>query len=207
MCTPSQAYVPDCDYDLFFSYATVDDKERLPGREETRWVTYFRKCLVTAIDRKVGRTDSIKVFLDRQELAPSNAPLTTALRGALDKAAVFIAIVSASYLHPECWCNLERNHFLARLGDAAEKRAAQRRLWIILIDEMPTAKWQEAFFPDVKAQVFYEKDADDRVRLLLPGTDAKADQRFLDRVEDLAERITDRLKEMKLPRETRPSDP
>src|SRR6202140_3513300 len=207
MCTPSQAYVPDCDYDLFFSYATVDDKERLPGREETRWVTYFRKCLVTAIDRKVGRTDSIKVFLDRQELAPSNAPLTTALRGALDKAAVFIAIVSASYLHPECWCNLERNHFLARLGDAAEKRAAQRRLWIILIDEMPTAKWQEAFFPDVKAQVFYEKDADDRVRLLLPGTDAKADQRFLDRVEDLAERITKRLKEMKLLRETVPSDP
>jgi hypothetical protein len=205
--TPSQAYVPDCHYDLFFSYATVDDNERLPGRQETRWATYFRKCLVTAIDRKVGRNDSIKVFLDRQELASSNAPLTPALKDALDKTAVFIAIASSSYLHPECWCNLERKHFLARLGDTAERRAAQRRLWIILIEEMPTAKWQEAFFPDVKAQVFYEKDADDRVRLILPGTDAKADQRFLDRVEDLAERITERLKEMKLPRETAPSDP
>lgn len=207
MGTPSKAYVPDCDYDLYFSYATVDDDERLPGREETRWVTYFRKCLVTAIDRKVGRNDSIKVFLDRKELASSNAPLKQALKDALDKTAVFIAIASASYLHPECWCNLERKHFLARLGDTAEKRAAQRRLWIILIEEMPTANWQEAFFPDVKAQVFYEKDADDRVRLPVPGADAKADQRFLDRVEDLAERITDRLKDMKLPRATIPSDP
>jgi hypothetical protein len=72
---------------------------------------------------------------------------------------------------------------------------------------MPTAKWQEAFFPDVKAQVFYEKDVDDRVRLLLPDADAKADQRFLDRVEDLAAKITERLKEMKLPKELVPSDP
>jgi hypothetical protein len=198
MDTPSKAYVPDCDHDLFFSYATVDDNERLPGREETRWVTYFRQCLVTAVDRKLGRKGSVKVFWDRKEWASSNAPLIPALESVLNETAILVAIASAGYLHPECWCNLERKHFLARLGDTAEKRAAQRRLWIILIGDIPTAEWQEAFFPDVKAQIFYEKDADDRVRLFLPGADVKADQRFLDRIEDLAEWIAARLKEMRL---------
>jgi hypothetical protein len=75
MGTQSKAYVPDCEYDLFFSYARVDDNQRLPDREDTRWVTYFRKCLVTAIDRKLGRTDSIKVFLARKELASSTRHL------------------------------------------------------------------------------------------------------------------------------------
>jgi hypothetical protein len=53
MGTPSQAYG---DYDLFFIYATVDDKERLPGSEETRWVTYFRKCLLT---QSIGKSDAM----------------------------------------------------------------------------------------------------------------------------------------------------
>lgn len=208
MCTPSRiAYVPNCDYDLFFSYATVDNTERLPGRKDTRWVNYFRKCLLTAIDRKIGRQDSIKAFFDERELAASNAPLTPALQEALNRTAVFIAIVSGSYLHPQCWCNLERAHYLETLGDTPEKRAAQRRVWVIQTEEIPNAQWQKAFYPDVKAPVFYEKDAEDRVRLLLPGIDAKADQRFLDRVEDLAERIAERLKEMKNPKPPVPPDP
>jgi hypothetical protein len=82
-----------------------------------------------------------------------------------------VAIVSGNYLHPACWCNLEREHFLARLGITPQERAAQRRIWIIQIEEVPTAQWQEAFFPDVKAQVFCERDADDRVRLPLLGID------------------------------------
>jgi hypothetical protein len=140
------------------------------------------------------------MFVDRQELASSNAPLTPALKDALARTAVFVGIVSSSYLHPDCWCNLEREYVIATLGSTPQERAAQRRLWIILIDEVPIAKWQKEFFPDVKAQVFYEKDANDRARLILPGTDAKADQRFLDRIEDLAERITERLKEMRIRR-------
>jgi len=150
----AKAYAPDRDYDVFFSYASVDDEPRLPSRDETRWVTYFRQCLVTAVDRKLRRKGSVKVFWDRKELASSNAPLTPALESVLDETAVFVAIASAGYLHPECWCNLERKHFLAGLGDTAEKRAAQRRLWIILIGDIPTAEWQEAFFPDVKAQIY-----------------------------------------------------
>jgi hypothetical protein len=201
-----KAYTPGCDYDLFLSYATADDESRLPDREETRWVTYFRRCLVTAVDRKLGRKDSIKVFWDRKELAFSNAPLTRELKNALDRTAIFVAVVSRSYLHPECWCNLERKYFLASLGPTSKERAAKRRIWIIQIEEIPTAEWQEAFFPDVKSQVFYEKDADERVRLLIPGTEGKADQRFLDRVEDLAEAIAARLKEPLVRREGEADD-
>jgi len=45
------------------------------------------------------------------------------------------------------------------------------------------------------------------VRLLLPGADVKADQRFLDRVEDLAEGIAARLEEMRLCSEKVEPDP
>jgi hypothetical protein len=206
MDTPSQAYVSDCDYDLFFSYATVDDKERLHGDVETRWVTYFRKCLLQAVDRKIGRDDSIKVFLDSKEFASSNAPLTRALIDALDKTAVFIAIVSTGYLHHECWCNLEREHFLASLGDTPEERAAKRRLWIILIEDIPNTTWQAAFFPDMKAQVFYEKDADGIARLPLPG-DREVNKRFMARIDDLAKELTARLKEMRESSPPMRSDP
>jgi hypothetical protein len=61
-----------------------------------------------------------------------------------------------------------------------------------------TFEWQAAFFPDVSAKVFFEKDANDIARLPLPGADSRVDQRFIDRIEDLAEGITARLKEMKV---------
>jgi hypothetical protein len=71
---------PQSTYDLFFSYATVNDEPRLPNRDETRWVTSFRKCLLTVLDRKLGRKDAVQVFWDRKELASSNAPLTPELK-------------------------------------------------------------------------------------------------------------------------------
>jgi hypothetical protein len=190
-------YASGFDYDLFFSYASVDDEPRISDRDDTRWVTYFRKCLVMAVDRKVGAGDSVRVFWNGEKVASSNAPLTPELKNALERTAIFVAIVSGSYFHPESWCNLERRHFLASLGSTARERAAQRRIWIIQIDEMPIAQLQEAFFPDVKAHVFYEKDWDDRVGLPIPGSDAKADQRFLVHIEDVAEAIVARLREMR----------
>ena len=30
------------------------------GREETRWITYFRRCLLAAIDRKIGFEEIVK---------------------------------------------------------------------------------------------------------------------------------------------------
>jgi hypothetical protein len=68
MCTPSKACASDFDYDLFFSYATVDDEQRLPGREESSWVTYFRNRFVKAIGKSEG-INSIKVFQEAPMLS------------------------------------------------------------------------------------------------------------------------------------------
>lgn len=186
------AFVPQYEFDVFFSYATVDDEPAIEGREETRWVTLFRRSLLRAIERKLGRR-GLHEFFDRKDLA-SNAPLTPELERALDRSAVFLAINSPAYLHPDCWCRLERQRFLAQLGRTDAERAAQRRIWIVHLDEVDRATWQAEFFPELRGAEFFVKEPDTgAVRRLPRGDDF---QPFLDRVDDLAREIAARLREL-----------
>ena len=187
------AYTPNFEYDLFFSYAAVDNVEQLPGRPETRWVSFFRDCLVRAIERKLGRQGLVRWFFDKKDLE-SNAPLTPELQAALDNSAVFVAINSPSYLHPDCWCKIERQRFLQRLGRTPEERAKQRRVWIAHMDKVPRNEWQAAFFPDLCGADFFIEDADTGQVLSIPRENQY--QPFLDRITRMAAEIANRLKVM-----------
>ncbi|HAB19518.1 MAG TPA: toll/interleukin-1 receptor domain-containing protein [Verrucomicrobiota bacterium] len=187
------AFVPNREFDIFFSYATVDDEPAIPGRLETRWVSLFRESLLKAIGRKLGRRELVREFFDRKDLA-SNAPLTPELQRALDQSALFIAINSPAYLHPECWCRMERQRFLSRLGQTDAERAAQRRVWIVHLDEVPRATWQSAFFPDIRGVEFFLKEPDTGAVRTLPRGENY--QPFLDRVDDMAREIAGRLQEL-----------
>jgi hypothetical protein len=56
------AYVPDFEYDIFISYAHVDDLTT-PG-EAKGWITTFEEFLAVLLSKKVGRIGSVKIWRD-----------------------------------------------------------------------------------------------------------------------------------------------
>ena len=188
------SYVPGFQYDVFFSYATVDNVPSAAKTDNTGWVSRFRTCLMASVDRKLGRRSSASDFFDHQDLA-SNSPLTRSLEDALRSSAVFVAINSMGFLDPACACRQECTRFLEVLGATPEERRDQRRVWIVHIDDVPRVEWQAVFFPDVRGKAFFLHDPETNVVRLLPRGDNL--QPFMDLVDDLASEIAARLKEMK----------
>ena len=57
-------YIPNYDYDLFISYAHVDNKtaiEDTPG-----WVDQFQTCLEVSLEKRVGRVGKVKIWRDKK---------------------------------------------------------------------------------------------------------------------------------------------
>ncbi len=182
-------------YDVFLSYARVDNEPRLVGRDDSKWVDAFRVCLTKAINRKIGRNGSVSVFWDT-EVLESTTQFNEKIAMAVKNSAVFVAINSPAYLHNECYCKKERELFLNELGDTPEERGAQQRVWVIHIDNVPRDEWQSAFFPNFLGKQFYDLDEDNKCRLHLLGSNAQKDQLFLNRIEDVASEVVKKLNEL-----------
>ena len=58
------AFIPNYKYDIFVSYAHVDDQP-LPGAEEG-WVTTLIKGLKTGLNQKLGRSDIYRLWIDHE---------------------------------------------------------------------------------------------------------------------------------------------
>lgn len=130
-------------------------------------------------------------FFDAKDLGAGDK-LDDKIKSALDQTAIFVALISKSYFHPDCWCNLEREHFLSVLGDNV---AEQRRVFGVLLEEDVLEDWKRHWFPSVRAFPFYEKDqaTEESARL----GDAEIDSRFLREIRRLGKEIADGLKELR----------
>jgi hypothetical protein len=72
-------YVPQYEYDIFVSYAHVDD-DPLPGANEG-WVSTLVRSLKTRLAQKLGRSDAYSLWMDH-ELSGSE-PVTSQIAGEL----------------------------------------------------------------------------------------------------------------------------
>jgi hypothetical protein len=89
------AYVPGVKYDLFISYARVDDEA---DHADDGWVSAFVGDLSRAVKSRLGlrSNEGLEVFFDRRNLR-SDDDLET-LRKTARSSAVFVAVVSPSYV-------------------------------------------------------------------------------------------------------------
>lgn len=108
-------FLTDYQYDIFVSYAHVDDVP-LPGVKEG-WVTTLINCIKIKLSMELGRNDAYSLWMDC-DLA-KNVRLTPQIMSALNKTAIMIIILSPGYLASE-WCTREKNTFLQLLqqGDS-----------------------------------------------------------------------------------------
>lgn len=103
-------YVPGCQYDLFISYASENNRNR--------WVEIFKDALADELEQLLGRQFSKEsVFFDKTELRIGQSFPET-LATAAEASAVFLPVLSPSYLTSD-WCDQERIAFLKRLPEGA----------------------------------------------------------------------------------------
>ncbi len=106
------AFTTGFEYDLFISYARVDDSEKMPtGRG---WVSEFVSRLQSALQSRLGGPDSLRIFFDQNSLG-ANQQLPELLDAA-SRSAVFLALASPAYAERP-WTQKELAAFVASTDD------------------------------------------------------------------------------------------
>lgn len=119
-------YVPGCEYDLFISYASENNRNC--------WVEIFKDVLVDELEELLGRQFSREsVFFDKTELRIGQS-FPEALERAAEAAAVLVPILSPSYLTSD-WCNWERIAFFKKLPAGATQAECFAPVLIRPIDD------------------------------------------------------------------------
>jgi hypothetical protein len=136
-------YVPQYQYDIFVSYAHVDN-EIFAGANKG-WVTTLVDTLKIFLAQKIGSANAYSLWLDH--ILPGHLPSTYNSIQYLEKSAVFLLVLSPAYLKSE-QCRLELNAFLAQVGVDSGR---------IFIVEYQASERVEAL-SDLRGYTFWEAD-------------------------------------------------
>src|SRR5512143_3261203 len=104
------AYVTGFDYDVFVSYAHVDNVKLGEDEAAPGWVHNLVNDLRTLLPQQLGRSEWGSVWIDHRRLV-GNEPLTPDIQQAVSHSATLVVILSEGYLQSD-WCRQERELFL-----------------------------------------------------------------------------------------------
>lgn len=180
------AYVSGYDYDVFVSYAHVDNEPFLAGGKG--WVTSLVEGLRKLMAVKLGRTDSFSLWMDYALRYAE--PVTPQLLNTVRKSAVLIVILSPGYLASD-WCRRERDAFLG----IVQARGA-RRVFVVERDDVDDADRPPELF-DLVPFRFWIRDREGKAPHILGFPQPSAnDHEYINRLHDLSVEITEELKRM-----------
>ncbi len=132
------SYVPNYEYDIFISYAHVDD-EVLPGTAQG-WVSTLHDCLRARLTQRLGRSDAYSLWMDYKL---EHGLITPQILNAVHKSATILIVLSPGYKASD-WCNHEKNTFLDLI------KGSSSRVFLVYrdkIDEYPPEFRDLKFFP------------------------------------------------------------
>lgn len=130
---------PEYEFDVFVSYSHANDHDK--------WVTRFLEGLRNRLAEHPSK--DIKIFYDARSLQ-GNHELTPELRRAVAASAVFLPIVSRSYMTSE-WCRAECRTFL----EANPNRRWAGRVFPVRYDNVSPAAYQALLEGDVLGYEFF----------------------------------------------------
>ena len=143
------AFVPGFDYDVFLSYAWVNNQVDPGTQQVLGWVSLFREGLRQGVDGELGRTDASRLYVDTGEL-DKNRGWGKQLEKALDRTAVFVMVLSPGYVRSPA-CLGEIAHFKKVIeSNGNNKIWDSGRLFIVRMRPLSTDAddWPEDFPPD-----------------------------------------------------------
>jgi len=135
------SFVPGYDWDVFVSYAWVDNQPANPRNEKSRWVNTLYQALETYLNKELGRSGAVRIFFDQHDL-PGNEPLSPEIEAAAASSATLVVVLSKGYLNSE-WCRQEREKFLG----PRQRAGREGRVFVVLRDKLAPGDWQPRFAP------------------------------------------------------------
>jgi len=177
-------YIPNYQYDIFVSYAHVDNQP-FAGAEKG-WVTTLIKDLKNFLGKKLGRSDAYSLWLDNE--LRGNSAVTPHTVEQLENTAILVLILSPGYLASD-WCNLELEIFLAKIGDN------NGRVFVVEHDVVTERPPQ---LNDLRGYQFWIRDDAGKSRILaVPKPNPETEPEYYQLLDDLARELTDKLKALK----------
>jgi hypothetical protein len=133
------AYLQGFEYDIFISYAHVDNIA-LFGQKEG-WVEHFCKNLNIVLAQRFGRLNSVKVWWDERKLDGATF-FDKSIEESIRKSAIMICLTSPGYLASDyCRKELELFHKKASQEAVGLQVGNRSRILQVLLNNIPKTKW------------------------------------------------------------------
>ncbi|HRH38874.1 MAG TPA: toll/interleukin-1 receptor domain-containing protein, partial [Flavobacteriales bacterium] len=133
------ALVPGYEFDIFISYAHVDNTP-LPGEKE-RWVEFFYKTLDIMLAKRFGRADMVKIWWDDRKLDGSTV-FDGSIANGVDRSALIICLDSPGYAASTyCQQELDRFHGKAKAEPFGLQIGDRSRIVHVLLNNIPHDRW------------------------------------------------------------------
>ncbi len=198
------AYVPGFDYDLFVSYASVDN-DLIPSAD-VGWVDTLVRILTSGagLAGKLGRRDAFTYWIDKQSLR-GNHEVNSHIPEQVKRSALLIVILSPGYLASK-FCRLELQAFEETAGGVDGR--------IFVVNREPVVEKKRIKLPDsvrtLRKYQFWELDRNNKPRILgwpQPIASNADDRSYYQMIGDVCQEIADKLEEMKIARTTEAATP
>ena len=133
---PAQAFVPGFEYDIFISYAHVDDLEG--------WVKTFHNSLEIKLAQRFGCMGLVQIWCDKN--LTGDALFDDVIKNRINKSAIFLALNSPGYNKSD-YCKQEINWFHDK---ASEDQYGIRigefmRFLNVRLYDIPHTEWPKEF--------------------------------------------------------------
>jgi hypothetical protein len=183
------AYIPGFEYDIFISFAHVDNLSAQEGEEG--WISQFQKHLEIAIAKRIGRTGVVSIWRDKR--LQGDQLFDRTIKEALEKSALFLAITSNGYLASD-YCQKELDMFVEKAKEETYgfSIADRSRVLPTLIYNIPLKNWPKAF-EGISGYPLY--DAEDSTVLGTPSD--PGEKLFRKQLQDLTDSLCHNLNAFK----------
>jgi hypothetical protein len=135
------AYIKDYEYDIFISYAHVDNIA-FPGQADG-WIEQFYKNLNLMLAKRFGRLDIVKIWWDSKKLDGS-VLFDKSIEDGIKKSAILICLNSPGYIQ-STYCKQELDLFFkkAQSEKAGLNVGNRSRIIHVLLNNIPFTEWPE----------------------------------------------------------------
>ncbi|WP_428663018.1 toll/interleukin-1 receptor domain-containing protein [Runella sp.] len=153
------AYIPGYTYDIFISYAHLDNM-RMPG-QEYGWIELFYQSLNIKLAQRVGKMNAVKIWWDTEKLNGTKL-FDKSIEDGIQNSALFISLISPGYLQSE-YCKKEMNLFYTK--SSAEKTGISvgdtTRMIKVLLNNIPHTQLPNQFGRATGFPFYKSEDKDD----------------------------------------------
>lgn len=181
------------EYDVFISYAHIDNMPLRADEPDSGWVSKFNYVLHSLLSQELGRRAKIW----RDPSMDSNTYIWDTIVENMDKSRTFISIVSPSYLNSQ-WCPRELSTYRERKKPA--RIGNKSRIFKVFkqpVNQNQISEDLQDLFEEVLATNFFEQEqASGKTRSFNAAYGEKWEQSFYQKIDYLAQEIADLLEEI-----------